>query len=115
VFALKTRPQAFSREAPVRAYAADGKLQTLTHDKASEPVALELSGNRTLALWATRKGFGAALAGPSGVFKKTSAPRGTPPAVYHFNQTNRDVRTGGAWAIATWQTGTSVRVSLRHF
>jgi hypothetical protein len=115
VFLLKDGPHAFSREAPVRAYAADGKLQTLTTARANEPVALELTGNRTLAVWATRTKLGAALAGPDGTFKKTSAPAGPPPYVYHFNQTNRDIRSAGAWAIAAWQAKSTVRISVRHF
>jgi len=114
VFLLKTGPKAFSKEAPVRAFAA-GRLQTLTTQLAHEPVALSLTGGRTLAVWATRAKLGAALAGPDGVFKHTSAPAGPPPAVNHFNQTNRDVRSAGAWAIATWSAKTTVRVSVRHF
>ena len=115
VFLLKTQSQAFSREAPVRAYGGDGRLQTLTTDRANEPTALALSGGRTLALWATRTKLGAALAGPDGTFKKTAAPSGPPPWVFHFNPTNRDFRSAGAWVIAAWQAKRTVRVSVRHF
>jgi hypothetical protein len=114
VFLLKTGPKPFSKEAPVRAWAG-GSLQTLTSARAHEPVALALSGERTLALWATRTKFGAALAGPDGHFKKTSAPAGPGPALYHFNPTNRDARSAGDWAIVTWSHGKTVRVSIRHF
>jgi hypothetical protein len=114
VFLLKTGPKPFSKEAPVRAF-ANGALQTLTSKRAHEPVALALSGDRTLALWATRTKFGASLAGPDGAFKKTSAPAGPGPALYHFNPTNRDARSSGDWAIVTWSHGKTVRVSIRRF
>jgi hypothetical protein len=114
VFLLKTGPKPFSKEAPVRAWAG-GALQTLTNAPSNEPVALALSGDRTLALWATRTNFGAALAGPDGTFRKTSAPAGAGPALYHFNATNRDARSAGNWAIVTWSHGRTIRVSIRHF
>jgi len=114
VFLLKTGSQPFSKEAPVMAYTAAHGLQTITHEKAHEPVALPLSGGRTLALWATRSRLGAALAGPDGTFKKTAAPAGSPPPIYHFNATNRDARSAGAWVIFTWSRGNTVRISVRH-
>jgi hypothetical protein len=117
VFQLKTRPKPFSREAPIRAASLtqDGPLQTLTRQPATEPVALPLDGDRTLALWATRRSFGAALAGPDGAFRKTAAPVGPPPEIYHSNPTNRDVRAAGTYAIVAWSRGHTVRVSLRRF
>jgi hypothetical protein len=113
VFLLKSGPKPFSKEAPVRAF-AHGKLQTLTTQAAHEPVALALSDGRTLAVWATRSKFGAALAGPDGHFKPTSAPAGPAPYIFHFNQTNRDIRSAGRWAIVAWSTKTTVRISVRH-
>ena len=92
-----------------------GPLQTLARSKASEPVALPLAGGRTLAVWATVRGFRAALAGKSGPFRPTAAPVGAPPGRYHFNSTNRDIRTGGAWAIAGWARRGVVRLSVRRF
>jgi hypothetical protein len=115
VFLLKTRSKPFSVEAPVRAYAADGRLQTLTRALANEPVALALADGRTVALWATRTRLGAALAGADGVFKRTSAPAGPPPYRFHFNSTNRDARSAGRWVIFAWAHGSAVRVSTRRF
>ena len=101
VFLLKTGSQPFSKEAPVRAYAA-GRLQTLTTARAHEPVALALADGRTLALWATRTKLGAALAGAKGTFKKTSAPPApdprstttTPPTATPAPPALRDPRLG---------------------
>ncbi len=114
VFLLKTGSRPFSKEAPVRAYAA-GRLQTLTTARAHEPVALALADGRTLALWATRTKLGAALANPAGTFKQTSAPSGPGPALYHNNPTNRDARSAGTYAIVAWARGRTVRISVRHF
>ena len=111
-------PKPFSREAPIRAASLatpNAPLQTLTRQLATEPVALPLDGNRTLALWATRTRFGAALAGPDGTFRSVNAPKGSPPAVYHTNATNRDVRAAGDYAIVAWARGHTVRVSVRRF
>jgi hypothetical protein len=115
VFQLKTRVEPFSREAPVQASTGGGPLQTLTAERATEPVALPLPGGRILALWATRKALGAALAGPGGRFSRTSAPPGPPPPPYHSNPTNRDARAAGRYAIVAWARGTTVRVSIRRF
>ncbi|MDA0183275.1 hypothetical protein OJ997_23390 [Solirubrobacter phytolaccae] len=117
VFQLKTKVKPFSREAPVRAASLtrSGPLQTLTKELASEPVALPLSGGRTLAVWTTRRGFGAALAGPDGVFAKRTAPAGPAPEIYHSNPTNRDARSAGDYAIVAWSRGHTVRVSVRTF
>ena len=81
----------------------------------TEPVALALDQERTLAMWATRRGFGAALAGPDGAFRKVAAPTGPPPEIYHSNSTNRDTRSAGAYAIVAWARGHTVRVSVRRF
>lgn len=117
VFQLKTAPKPFSREAPVRAAALtpNAPLQTLTKQPATEPVALALDGDRTLALWATRTRLGAALAGPSGTFHTVKAPNGPPPEVVHTNSTNRDARSAGRYAIVAWSRGHTVRVSVRRF
>lgn len=117
VFQLKTTAKPFSREAPVRALSltAGGRLQTLTRAPATEPVALALAGGRTLAVWATRGGLGAALAGPDGAFAKTAAPSGPPPERYHSNPTNRDARAAGDYAAVAWARGHTVRVSVRRF
>lgn len=117
VFQHKTKAKPFSREAPVRAASltADGPLQTLTREPATEPVALALDGGRTLALWATRRGLGTALAGPDGRFRRTAAPVGPPPDVNHSNPTNRDARSAGPYAIVAWARGDTVRVSVHRF
>jgi len=116
VFQLKTGEQPFSREAPVRAVALPGgPLQTLTSERATEPVALPIGGQSTLAVWANGRALGAALAGADGRFTKTAAPAGSPPQPYHFNSTNRDARSAGRYAIVTWVRGNVVRVSLRRF
>jgi hypothetical protein len=115
VFQLKTGVQPFSVEAPVRASTNGGALQTLTRQRATEPVALPLGGGRVLAVWSTRKALGAALAGADGRFKHTSAPSGPPPAPSHTNSTNRDVRAAGRQVIVTWAAGTTVRISMRRF
>jgi hypothetical protein len=117
VFQLKTGPQPFSAQAPVHAAALrpDAPLQTLTRKPATEPVALALSGDRTLAVWATRSRLGAALAGPDGDFDPVSAPAGTPPEPNHSNATNRDARSAGAYAVVAWSAGRTVNVSVRRF
>jgi hypothetical protein len=117
VFQLKTGVQPFSREAPVRASVAagGGPLQTLTSALATEPVAVPVGGGRVLAVWATRKALGAALAGADGRFRRTSAPSGPPPSPYHTNSTNRDIRSAGTHVIVAWAHGKQVRVSLRSF
>jgi hypothetical protein len=115
VFALKTGVQPFSREAPVRASSSGGPLQTLTAERASEPVALSLESGKVLALWATRKAFGAALAPSSGRFHRVRAPAGPPPSPYHYNATNRDARALGTRVIVAWARGKRVRVSTRAF
>ena len=56
-----------------------------------------------------------ALAGTSGRFRPSAAPVGAPPGRYHFNATNRDIRSGGAWAIAGWARKGVVRLSARRF
>jgi hypothetical protein len=120
VFQLKTKPSPFSKEAPVRAVAfgADGSvgsLQTLTRSLAHEAVALPLNAGRVLALWADKRRLAAALAGPEGRFRKTAAPTGPPPATGHANQTNRDLRTAGRYAIFAWEGNGRVRISSRRF
>jgi hypothetical protein len=120
VFQLKTKPSPFSKEAPVRAVAfgADGSvgsLQTLTPALANEPVVLPLTGGRVLALWADKRRLAAALAGPKGRFRKTAAPGGPPPETGHLNQTNRDLRTAGRYAIFAWEGNGRVRISARRF
>lgn len=101
VFQTKTTRSLDSKEDPVRAvaFAADGSvgpMQTLTSARASEPVAMPLSGRRALALWAGTRRLGAALAGPGGGFQMTAAPDGAPPKPGYINPTNRDLRTGAA-------------------
>jgi hypothetical protein len=119
VFSLKAKSEAFATEAPVRAAAigADGTvgaLQTLTSARAKEPVAMALSRGRVLVVWSGRRGLGAALA-TNGRFRRTAEPKGPPPAPYHFNLTNRDLRTAGRYAIFTWAVGGRVRVAVRAF
>ena len=120
IFQRKDGPQAFSREAPVKAvtFEADGSLgrmQTLTRVRATEPIGLALAGGGTLAVWATRERLDAAFAGADGRFRGISAPAGAPPEPYHTNSTNRDARAGGRYAIVTWGRGRTVRISVRRF
>jgi hypothetical protein len=120
VFQLKARSEPFSTQAPVRAVAiaADGTfgpLQTLTAGRAEEPVVMPLGGGRALTVWSGRRGVDARLAGPDGTFAKTAAPKGPPPSPYHFNPTNRDLRTAGRYAIFTWARDGRVRVTVRRF
>ena len=70
-----------------------------------------------LAMWSGERGLGAALATPHSRFAKTATPKGPPPPPFHFNSTNRDLRTGGRWAIFTWSRDADgrVRVSMRRF
>jgi hypothetical protein len=119
VFSLKARSEAFATEAPVRAVAIAGDgtvgpLQTLTSARAKEPVAMALSHGRVLVVWSGRRGLGAALA-TNGRFRTTAEPKGPPPAPYHFNSTNRDLRTAGRYAIFTWAVAGRVRVAVRAF
>jgi hypothetical protein len=119
VFQLKERSEPFSQEAPVRAVTirADGTvgaLQTLTGGRAKEPVAVPLTGGRVLVVWSGRRGIGAALA-VDGTFRRTAEPKGPPPPPYHFNPTNRDLRSAGRHAIFTWSRAGRVRVAVRAF
>ncbi len=122
VFQLKPSSQPFETRAPVKAVAisatgALGKLQTLTSSRAKEPVVMPLAGGRALTIWSGERGLGASLADAAGTFKKTSTPKGPPPPPFHFNPTNRDLRTGGRYAIFTWsrESAGDVRVSIRKF
>ena len=120
VFQLKNAPAAFSRRAPVRAVAlrldgTTGALQTLTSRHADEPVALPLAGGRALAVWGENRRMGAALAGRDGRFRGTDGPPGPPPEPFHTNQTNRDARAAGRYALVTWSRAGRVRISLRRF
>ncbi len=120
VFSLKPSSQPFEKRAPVKAVAISatavlGKLQTLTSSRAKEPVVMALAGGRALTLWSGERGLGASLAGSDGIFKTTATPKGPPPPPFHFNSTNRDLRTGGRYAIFTWSRDADgrVRVSVR--
>ena len=122
VFSLKEASEPFESRAPVRAVAisatgALGKLQTLTSAKAKEPVVMGLAGGRALTMWSGERGLGASLAGGDGTFKATAVPKGPPPPPFHFNSTNRDLRTGGRYAIFTWsrEADGHVRVGIRKF
>jgi hypothetical protein len=50
-----------------------------------------------------------------GSFETTAAPKGPPPAPFHSNPTNRDLRTAGRYAIFTWARAGRVRVAVRRF
>ncbi len=120
VFSLKAKPSPFSKLAPVKAVAlrdgaAPGAIQTLTTKEAGEPVAVALSRGRVLALWSGTRGFGAALAGPDGTFRKTAEPPGPPPEPFHTNPTNRSISTAGSYALVGWSRKGRVRLSLRRF
>jgi hypothetical protein len=122
VFSLKASAQPFETRAPVRAVAisatgAVGPLQTLTSSRAKEPVVMSVGGGRALTMWSGERGLGASLAGADGTFKKTTTPKGPPPPPFHTNSTNRDLRSGGRYAIFTWSRDTDgrVRVSVRRF
>jgi hypothetical protein len=120
VFQLKTRSEPFVTEAPVRAVAIGaggrlGRLQTLTSGRAKEPVAMALSRGRALVVWSGRRGLDARLAGADGTFRRTAPPTGPPPSPFHFNSTNRDLRTAGRYAIFTWAREGRVRVTVRRF
>jgi hypothetical protein len=122
VYQQKPKSQPFETRAPVFAVAiaADGTVgavQTLTGASAKEAVVAGLDGGRALAMWSGARGIGAALAGPDGTFEKTAEPKGPPPPPFHTNSTNRDLRTGGPWAIYTWSRDADgrVRVAVRRF
>lgn len=120
VYQQKPASQPFETRAPVFAVAigaddAVGPIQTLTSGQAKEPVVMPLSGGRALTMWSGAKGLGAALAGPDGTFAKTAEPKGAPPLPFHTNSTNRDLRTGGRWAIFTWQVNGRVYTAVRGF
>jgi hypothetical protein len=78
---------------------------------------MPLADGRALTVWSGERGLGAALAGRDGTFKKTATPKGPPPPPFHTNSTNRDLRTGGAYAIFTWSRDADgrVRVSVRKY
>jgi hypothetical protein len=76
---------------------------------------MALDNGRVLALWASQRRIGAALAHRDGRFRATAAPSGPPPERYHYNATNRDLRTAGRYAIFAWSRGGVVRVSRRRF
>jgi hypothetical protein len=119
VFQLKTKSEPFVTEAPVRAVSINangtiGGLQTLTTGRAKEPFAVGLSRGCVLVVWSGRRGIGASLA-INGVFEKTAEPKGPPPAPFHSNSTNRDLRAAGRFAIFTWARAGRVRVAVREF
>jgi hypothetical protein len=66
-------------------------------------------------LWSGTGGFGAALAGPDGRFRKTAQPPGPPPEPFHTNPTNRAISTAGSYALVGWSRAGRVRLSLRRF
>lgn len=120
VFSLKSGPSPFSRLAPVKAVVlreggAPGALQTLTSKAAAEPIAATLSRGRVLVLWSGSRGFGAALAGGDGTFRRTAEPPGPPPEPYHSNPTNRAISTAGPYALVGWSRSGRVRLTLRRF
>lgn len=125
VFQLKTSAQPFETRAPVHAVAFGGiahgglgPLQTLTTGSAKEPVVMPLMPyGGALAMWSGERGLGAALASSRGRFSTISEPQGPPPSPFHSNSTNRDLRTGGKWAIFAWsrEADGRVRVSVREF
>lgn len=121
VFELKTRSAPLSTLAPVRAanFRTDGtvgRLQTLTSERAGEPVPASLSRGRALALWVSRLRTGVALARKGAGFHRIAAPAGPPPDRFHTNSTNRDLRTAGRYAIFVWSRRDGVvRVSVRRF
>jgi hypothetical protein len=94
--------------------AAFGRPQRLTRSDVSEPVAVALRGGRALALWAGTRRFGAALSNRAGRFRPIAAPPGT-ASKFHFNSTNRDLRTAGRYAILAWSAAGRVRISVRRF
>ena len=78
---------------------------------------MPLADRGTLTMWSGERGLGAALASPGGKFTKVAEPKGPPPPPFHSNSTNRDLRTGGRWAIFTWSRDADgrVRASVRRF
>lgn len=122
VFQLKTSAQPFETRAPVRA-AAFGlggpteALQTLEGGRAKEPVVMPLAPTGAVVLWSGARGLGAARATARGTFSRIATPKGPPPPPFHSNSTNRDLRTGGRWAIFAWSRSADgrVRVSVRRF
>ncbi len=122
VFQLKTSAQPFETRAPVHAVSISvdvpiGPIQTLTTSAAKEPVVMRLGAYGALAMWSGERGLGAALASHGGKFRTVATPKGPPPPPFHTNSTNRDLRTGGRWAIFTWSRDADgrVRVSVRKF
>jgi hypothetical protein len=122
VFQQKPSSQPFETRAPVKAVAFSlagsvGPVQTLTTRPAKEPVVMALAERGTLTMWSGERGLGAALATAAGRFTKIATPKGPPPPPFHFNSTNRDLRTGGRWAIFAWsrEADGRVRVSVRKF
>ena len=79
---------------------------------------MPLAGGRALAMWSGERGLGAALAGAGRHSStRTAEPKGPPPPPFHFNSTNRDLRTGGRYAIFAWSRDADgrVRVGVRRF
>ena len=112
----RARPAAFSPVAPVRAAVLDPSggtrsTRVLATKDASEPVALPLSRGRALGLWAGPTGWGAVVAGADARIAAIRPPAGPPATRFHSNDTNRDVRSAGAWAAVAWGRGGVVRVT----
>lgn len=118
---LRDAPKAFSATAPVTAttIAADGTagaVSVLDDDpSSSEPIALPLAGRRAVVLWSGARRWGAALTDDAGVARPTASPPGAPPAPYHFNATNRDLRSAGRYVAVAWERRGQVRVTIRRF
>ena len=93
------RAQAFSREAPVKAvtFEADGSLgrmQTLTRERATEPIGLALTGGGTLAVWATRERLGRRVRGrrrplPRHLRPRRAAARAVPHELHQPRRARR--------------------------
>ncbi len=118
VASLKSGSAAFSRIAPVAATVlgpGSPASSLLTTGLASEPVAVPLAGQRALVLWAGERGWGGALATSSGSVGAIRPPPGPPPAPFHNNPTNRDVRSGGRYVAIAWERDGRIRVTLRRF
>jgi hypothetical protein len=112
-------PARMSLTGAVRATVVDatgsGRVQRLTDGKSKEPRIGAISGARALVAWARAGTWKAALAGADGVLRSVAAPRGPAARSNHSAQTNRDLRTGGRYAILAWDSHGRVRASVARF
>ena len=115
VYQEKTRPQAFSREAPVHASVAGRPARRLTSRQAYQPTVRPL-GSGAIAVWQEPGAKWGVAIERGGRFASAPAPTGPGPELhlgedFHYAY---DLATNGKYAVLTWISADgAIRVSER--